>query len=89
MGILNYNYQQERTFDALERAAGNDGGGGVMGAGIGLGMGVNLGGVFGQAMGGALQNISPSTSANAACPSCGMSLSSGANFCPGCGEKIR
>lgn len=92
MGILNYNYQQERTFDVLEQAAGNDGGGGIVGAGIGLGMGVNLAGVFGQAMGGAVQNIGTATTAPTSsvttCPSCGITLPSGARFCSGCGAKL-
>jgi membrane protease subunit (stomatin/prohibitin family) len=51
MGILGFNYQQERSFDVLQTAAGNEGNaGGVMGAGIGLGMGVGMGGVMGQTM---------------------------------------
>ncbi|MBT8610170.1 SPFH domain-containing protein [Polynucleobacter paneuropaeus] len=52
MGILGFNYQQERSFDVLQTAAGNEGNaGGVMGAGLGMGMGVGLGGMMGQAMG--------------------------------------
>ena len=52
MGILGFNYQQERSFDVLQTAAGNEGSaGGVMGAGLGMGMGVGLGGVMGQTMG--------------------------------------
>ena len=55
MGIIGYNYQQERTFDVLEGAATNDGAeSGIMGAGLGLGMGVNLGSVIGSAFGGAI-----------------------------------
>lgn len=51
MGILGFNYQQERSFDVLQTAAGNEGNaGGVMGAGLGLGMGVGMGGVMGQTM---------------------------------------
>ena len=46
-----YNYQQERQFDILETAAGNEGNAGnLMGAGIGLGMGVGMGNVFGGQM---------------------------------------
>jgi membrane protease subunit (stomatin/prohibitin family) len=53
MGILGFNYQQERSFDVMQTAAGNEGtAGGVMGAGLGLGMGaamgVPMGAVFGQ-----------------------------------------
>jgi len=46
-----YNYQQERQFDILETAAGNEGNAGnLMGAGIGLGMGVGMGNIFGSQM---------------------------------------
>lgn len=53
MGIVGFNYQQERSFDVLQTAAGNEGNAGnVMGAGMGMGMGmgmgVPMGNVFGQ-----------------------------------------
>ena len=52
MGIVGYNYQQERGFDVLQTAAGNEGvSGDVMGAGIGLGAGLGIGGQIGGAMG--------------------------------------
>lgn len=38
MDIIGYNYQQERSFDTLETAAGNSGNGGMMNAGMGLSM---------------------------------------------------
>jgi len=46
-------YQQERSFDVMETAAGNEGGaaGNLMGAGLGLGMGVGIGAQAGQMMG--------------------------------------
>lgn len=50
--IQGFDYQQERQFDILEKAAGNEGGSGsnLMGAGIGLGMGVGMSGIFGGQM---------------------------------------
>jgi membrane protease subunit (stomatin/prohibitin family) len=52
MGIVGFNYQQERSFDVLQTAAGNEGSAGaVMGAGMGLGMGLGLGTPMGQAYG--------------------------------------
>ena len=49
--IQGFNYQQERQFDILETAAGNEGNAGnLMGAGIGLGMGVGMGNIFGSQM---------------------------------------
>lgn len=45
--VQGYTYQQERQFDILESAAGNEGTAGTtMGAGMGLGMGVGIGGAF-------------------------------------------
>lgn len=91
MGILGYNYQQERTFDVLEGAAKNEGtGAGVMGAGMGLGMGVNLGQVIGAAMGGAVADLrtAPADSDSTPCPKCGARIPSQAKFCPDCGERV-
>lgn len=52
MGIVGYSYQQERSFDALQAAAGNEGtAGGLMGAGMGFGMGLGMGPPMGQAFG--------------------------------------
>ena len=50
--IQGFNYQQERQFDILETAAGNEGSSGsdLMGAGIGLGMGVGMSSLFGGQM---------------------------------------
>jgi len=57
MDLMGYTYQQQRTFDVLERAAANEGtGSDIMNAGMGLTMGMGMGGVLGGAMGGAMQN---------------------------------
>lgn len=49
MGIIGFTYQQERSFDVMETAAGNEGAAGtVLGAGLGLGMGVGMGPALGQ-----------------------------------------
>jgi len=55
MNVMGYNYQQMRSFDAMEEMAqasgsGDGGGGGnpLLGAGIGLGAGLGMGGAFGQ-----------------------------------------
>lgn len=65
MGIVGYNYQQERGFDVLQTAAGNEGNAGsIMGAGIGLGAGVAIGGGVGTAMSGltaGLNAVSPNS----------------------------
>jgi membrane protease subunit (stomatin/prohibitin family) len=50
--IEGFTYAQQRSFDVMETAAGNEGtSGNVMGAGMGLGMGVGIGGAFGNQMG--------------------------------------
>ena len=58
MELLNTNYQQMRSLDVLQTAAGNEGTGGSLmaaglGAGLGLGVGANVGGV--------MSNFAPST----------------------------
>ncbi len=98
MGILGFNYQQERSFDVLQTAAGNEGNaGGVMGAGLGLGMGAALGGP----MAGAMAQLTPQMQPMAAAPSpavapsgaggtcrrCSHAMPAGARFCPECGNK--
>lgn len=85
MDIVGYNYTQERSFDTLEGAAKNTGGGqsGLMGAGIGLGMGVGVGGAFGGAMGGITENINTKETKN--CPKCGNSIDIDKRFCAACG----
>jgi membrane protease subunit (stomatin/prohibitin family) len=60
MGIVGFTYQQERSFDVLQTAAGNEGtAGNVMGAGLGVGMGVGMGAPIGQTMG---QMVTPNNS---------------------------
>ena len=50
--IEGFTYQQERSFDVMETAAGNEGSAGTtMGAGMGIGMGFGIGGMMGNMMG--------------------------------------
>lgn len=52
MGIVGYTYQQERSYDVMQTAAGNEGSAGtLMGAGMGVGMGLAMGPTMGQAYG--------------------------------------
>lgn len=100
MDILGYSYQQERTFDTMQVAAGNEGSaGGTMGAGMGMGMGMGLGAGMGNMMGsmaGQLnQNIqqpnmqqSPAQTTQIQCPKCNASNPDGAKFCAGCGNSL-
>ena len=87
MDIIGYSYAQERSFDALQTAAGNKGSAGaLMGAGLGLGMGVGVGSPMGNAMSAIAKNINPTGAKH--CMNCGAELPSEAKFCPGCGTKI-
>ncbi|TFW34561.1 SPFH domain-containing protein [Massilia horti] len=60
MGIVGYNYQQERSFDVMQTAAANEGSAGtLMGAGLGLGAGVGLAPAMGQTFSQITQQIQP------------------------------
>lgn len=92
LDILGDKYQQKRTLDVMEKAAGNEGGGAGMGMGMGMGMGAGMG--MGQAMGQAMQGGpiggAPAGSPAGAkfCSACGKPLSPGAKFCAECGGKV-
>ena len=89
--IMGDKYQQKRTLDVMEKAAGNEGGAAGLGMGAGMGLGAGLG--MGQMMGGMMGQVnpsSPSTSPAGAkfCSACGKPLGAGAKFCAECGAKI-
>ena len=86
MEIIGYSYAQERSFDTLQAAAGNEGAaGGTLGAGIGMGMGVGIGSPIGNAMATVAQNIN--TGRARYCSQCGAELPVNARFCPKCGAQ--
>lgn len=87
MDIIGYSYQQERSFDALQTAAGNEGNAGaMMGAGMGFGIGAGVGAPIGNAMASIAQNVNAIGAKH--CINCGVVLPVEAKFCPGCGEKV-
>lgn len=93
MDIMGYNYQQERMFSVLDKAAANEGtSSAVMGAGMGLGMGINVGNAVGTAMGNGISDIQPETQIeekiSVKCTKCGAEIPEGAKFCLECGEKL-
>jgi len=87
MEIVGFNYQQERSFDTMETAAGNEGAAqsGLMGAGMGLGMGVGIGGAMGGAMGQMTENLQVQ---GHRCSKCNSVVQPGVKFCPGCGQSV-
>jgi len=89
MDIVGYSYAQERSFNTLEGAATNPGGGqaGLMGAGMGLGMGVGLGGAFGGQMSGIAQQIN--TKEQKKCQACGIGMDADKRFCASCGHDTQ
>ncbi|SMG33792.1 SPFH domain-containing protein [Paenibacillus aquistagni] len=90
MDILGYNYQQERSFDTLDSAAKNRGGGGsdMMNAGMGLGMGTSLGVGFGQSMSNMFQHAFPNTNTRGVSNGHNYSHTSSESYtnCPKCGS---
>lgn len=95
MEILGFNYQQERSFNVLETAAGNEGSAGsVMGAGLGMGMGMGMGGPMGGAFAQMAPIIQPTNAggggsgAPITCPSCNTQNPSGTRFCGRCGTGL-
>jgi membrane protease subunit (stomatin/prohibitin family) len=90
MNLLGVSFQQQRAFDVLQVAAGNEGvAGSVMGAGMGLG----LGGAMGNSMAGALGQLLPQNQMAAApdqhsCPKCHAPNSAGTKFCGACGGEL-
>jgi membrane protease subunit (stomatin/prohibitin family) len=92
MDILGYTYQQERSFDTMERAASNEGGSlaPLMGAGMGMGMGVAMGVPMGNAMSEMATQVRVPAAAPAAqaCPKCQHANPVDARFCSGCGTTL-
>lgn len=96
MNILGYDYKTGRTFDALEKAAANEGAaGGAMGVGMGAGVGFGMGEIlkdsFSQAT--APAQAGGTTAAGSAqspvfCSQCGQQLAGESRFCNKCGTAV-
>ncbi|MDB5823107.1 MAG: hypothetical protein JWR21_1811 [Herminiimonas sp.] len=69
MGIVGFNYQQERSFDVMQTAAGNEGSAGsLMGAGLGVGMGIGMAPPIGQAFAQMSTQLQPAAAASSPPP---------------------
>lgn len=87
MDIIGYSYAQERSFDALQTAAGNEGpAGATMGAGLGLGMGVGVGAPMGAVAAEIAKAVNPM--GVRPCANCGFAMPRAARFCSNCGAKV-
>jgi membrane protease subunit (stomatin/prohibitin family) len=83
------NYRTARSFDVLETAAGNEGEGSLVGAGMGIGMGIGAGKVASQLFGNiADQATTPKEIVKIICPSCASHVALDSKFCPECGHKF-
>jgi membrane protease subunit (stomatin/prohibitin family) len=80
---LGDNYRIKRTFDVLEKAAGNESSaaGSLLAGGLGLGIGLGAGPALGQSLAGGM------TLGAAACEACGATQPANARFCPNCGKQ--
>lgn len=84
MDIVGYTYQQERSFDTMEGAAGNPGS--MASAGMSLGMGYQLGGAFGEmAREMRFSRRDDDEEELQKCPKCGKRFAAGHRFCGSCG----
>jgi len=80
-------YNVKRSFDVMETAAGNEGGGNIAAAGIGLGLGAGAGLAVGHTFANAAGNVLETQTAKVPCGNCGMPNDSNAKFCGNCGNK--
>lgn len=98
MDIIGFTYQQERSFNTMEEAAGNPGnlGAGMMNTGLGLGMGFGLAGPATDMMNRMTRGMSldggtaagPGTNSKS-CAGCGTLNPEDARFCTGCGQSLQ
>ncbi|KGE18284.1 SPFH domain-containing protein [Paenibacillus wynnii] len=96
MDIIGFTYQQERSFNTMEEAAGNPGnmGASMINTGMGLGMGLGFAGpavdmVNRMTRGmGIDTGASPVGNPTKSCSKCGVINQSEAKFCNGCGQSI-
>ena len=89
MGILGTNYQQARSFDILETAAGNEGSAGnVMGAGMGMGMGFAIGAPVGNAFSQITPQLNTNSLRKIQCKNCCFENLEGTKFCGNCGKSL-
>ena len=84
-----YSYQEERSYNALEKMAANEGVGEFANVGVGLGImsgiGTTLGDKVGNNVQGVIANIDNNTKT---CPKCGTANSKDHSFCKKCGTSL-
>jgi len=95
MDIIGFNYQQERGFNTMEKAAGNPGnlGVGMMNTGMGLGLGMGFAGpamdmVNRMTRGMSFDSGTTVVRQERSCSKCGVMNSVEGRFCSGCGHAL-
>ena len=84
MDLLQYSYQQDRSFDVLEKAAQDLGaGGGAAGLGVGAALSSVRSGMVKEAV-----QPAPAGQSAGFCSGCGAALSPGDAFCSKCGKRV-
>ncbi|MBE6060625.1 MAG: SPFH domain-containing protein [Clostridium sulfidigenes] len=81
-------YNVKRSFDVMQSAADNEGGGNLATAGIGLGLGAGAGIAVGNNFATAASSVINTPAKTVTCQKCGTENSEGAKFCSGCGNKV-
>ena len=91
MNVVGFDYDKERTYNALENAAKNPGSGDFVNVGMGVPMGMAMGEFLKNSlqMPGTGTAAAPSqVAAGAFCPHCGKPVTSGVSFCSSCGGAL-
>lgn len=81
-------YNIKRSFDVMQTAAGNEGGGNLATAGIGLGLGAAAGIAVGNNFATSAGSVINTPAIGSACKKCGAANAQGVKFCSNCGEKV-
>lgn len=90
MDIMGYSYQEQRSYDTMDKAAANEGGSSqFMNAGIGMAMGQQMGAAMGGQMAGVTAGVNPNKEAQVTCPKCNAKNPASAKFCHTCGKNLK
>lgn len=85
--IYGETYNTVKMFDVAEKAASNEGAGGVAGAGVGMGVGFGIGNQMMKLNSASMANEQSTITTGPSCSSCQHTIPQGAKFCPSCGSE--
>lgn len=84
-----YTYQEEKQFEVLQTAAGNQGiGGSFISAGMGLGVGATAGAAIGHSMANNVNAMNQPKANTIHCSQCNAEIPAGSKFCSSCGSPV-